>query len=133
MSTSQWDRLRHFKPAEFTHPDLISPYLLRVLDQAREKAGVPFHITSDVRPEDVGSAHASGFAVDIRAHASWLRLKIVQALLDVGINRIGVYNRHIHADIDPSRPSHVMWWGTSEPVHSQGELFDGETRKDESR
>ena len=125
-----WDEVHHFRAAEFDYPEIISPYLVRLLDTARAKSGIPFIITSDVRPDDDTSSHRSGWAVDIQAHSSWVKFKIVKALLMVGINRIGVYDRHIHADIDPNRPADVMWTGKSEPVYSQGDLFNGQARTD---
>jgi len=35
------------------------------------------------------------------------------ALLQAGFRRIGIYDKHIHADIDKTLPQDVMWWGVS--------------------
>ena len=109
-----WRKYRHFSEADFPpargEPD---DKLLEMLDEAREEAGVPFVITSGVRPGDSG-AHGRGLAADIAAEHSRPRFKILRALILVGFNRIGVYDRHLHADCDESLDSQVCWWGTSQ-------------------
>jgi uncharacterized protein YcbK (DUF882 family) len=93
--------------------------LVQLLDQAREMAGIAFVITSGFRDKaknaEVGgvenSSHTKGLAVDMRAQTSQNRAIIVESLLRVGIKRIGVYKRHIHADIDTSKPTPSMWLG----------------------
>lgn len=107
-----YDDLRHFTAAEFApHADKMSPDLLSMLDDARYDAGIPFVITSHYRPGDDG-AHGRGLAVDIRARGSAHRMRIVRALLDQGFPRVGVYDAHIHADIDLTLPQ-GMWAGVS--------------------
>ena len=95
----------------------LSSMLVDGLDQAREIAGVPFAITCGF-VETLGShvehsAHLHGLAVDIRCWDSWSRAKILPALLEAGFRRIGIYDRHIHADIDYSLPHPVLWLGIS--------------------
>lgn len=108
-----WDQLTHFTPDEFKHPDEMSHQLLLKLDKARGIAGVPFEITSDFRSGDP-RAHGRGTAVDIRVRSGRQRFKIVQALLLVGFKRIGVYDKHIHADIaGDTFPQEVLWIGES--------------------
>jgi uncharacterized protein YcbK (DUF882 family) len=93
-----------------------------MLDDAREKAGIPFKIVSGFRtPEynkkliDYGfkasatSSHLLGLAVDIEAKTSLERFKIVTALLKVGINRIGLGEEFIHADYDTNKTSKLIW------------------------
>lgn len=107
-----YDDLRHFTAAEFApHAGKMSIQMLCMLDAAREQAGMPFVITSHYRPGDSG-AHGYGIAVDIRARGSAERMTIVRALLDQGFPRVGVYDAHIHADIDVTLPP-GMWAGKS--------------------
>lgn len=64
--------LKHFKPSEFKHPELMDVAFVRWLDRVRERADVPFHITSDGRtasetPSGASptSLHHRGRAVDL--------------------------------------------------------------------
>lgn len=109
-----WDELRYFRadePGIAPYADKLSSDLLRVLDAARHEAGMPFSISSAYRPDDSG-AHGRGLAVDIRCSGSIQRMAIVRALLNQGVPRVGVYDKHIHADVDPTLPQ-GMWAGTS--------------------
>ena len=93
------------------------PDLVRLLDEARAAAGIPFVITSGLRTQErngeVGgadaSAHVTGHAVDIRCATGRHRFLILRALLEVGFRRIGVYDRHIHADTQQNLPQDVIW------------------------
>lgn len=95
--------------------------LCAMLDWARGRSGVQFIITCGLRTvesnDQVGgvqdSAHLKGLGVDLACENSQNRYKIVQALLLAGFNRIGVYDKHIHCDRDPSLPPNVMWTGIS--------------------
>ena len=94
--------------------------LLR-LEQAREKAGVPFKITSHYRtPEH--SVAVGGFskdahtqipctAFDIAYSTTYEVYKIVTALLSAGFQRIGINakNKHIHVDAETSFPTPRLW------------------------
>ena len=118
MNESQWKTIRHFEPSEFDFPDKMNYKLLVMLDSARDVAGVPFKITSDYREGatvDGGgvSAHAGGYGLDLEAHSSRTRYRIVDACLKAGFTRIGVYDAHVHVDVDPDKPTEVMWWGKS--------------------
>jgi hypothetical protein len=99
----------HFTDAE---AEGLDPALVEKLDVAREIAGVPFVITSGLRPGDEKS-HGRGKAVDIGCVSSRDRMKIVHALIIVGFRRIGVYDKHVHADVDDLLPQDVLWWGVS--------------------
>lgn len=84
------------------------------LIEARRLAMTPFVLTETVAKGGshvANTAHARGLAVDIRAHDSVTRFKIVKALLDAGFTRIGVYSKHLHADVDESLPQGVLWFG----------------------
>lgn len=91
--------------------------LVMMLDQARDRAGIPFIITSGFRtPEhnaEVGgaknSAHLRGNAVDIKANNDLERYRILEALWFYNANRIGIYNDHIHVDNDPTLTPRVIW------------------------
>jgi len=52
--------VKHFAAQEFKHPELVNADFLRWLDQVRDVAGVPFHLTSDARtPEENAAASGS--------------------------------------------------------------------------
>ena len=97
----------------------ISIEFVKLLDLARARAGVPFKINSGCRCSKhntiIGgsstSSHKLGLAADIRAEDSMTRFKIVEALLSVGIKRIGINksNSFIHVDVDYDKPQGVMW------------------------
>lgn len=90
---------------------------LAKLDEAREYAGVPFKINSAYRtPEHnkaVGgkpnSSHLRGLAVDISVTDSRMRFIVLEALIRVGFNRIGVAKSFIHVDDDKDKSKEVVW------------------------
>jgi len=112
---------KYFKIEEFRCPccgtNLIHTELVDKLDEAREKAGIPFKITSGYRcPKHnaaIGgvenSAHIKGLAADILCTNSDTRFKIIKALLEVGFRRIGIGEHHIHVDIDITKPMDVIF------------------------
>ena len=87
------------------------------LDRARELAGIPFVITSAYRPPEWDKAkgrsgtgaHMTGVAVDIRCNTARNRFLIVQALLHVGFNRIGIADSFIHVDGSETHDNMVIW------------------------
>jgi len=92
------------------------------LNQAREKAGIVFNINSGCRcpghNDEVGGNPVSSHicddyiqttAVDIQCLNSVDRFKIVNALLDSGITRIGIAKSFVHADDDSSKIKGVIW------------------------
>ena len=101
---------------------LISQELLTLLDKAREKANMPFLLSSGCRCEDhneheKGSKNSShittntkrGTAVDIAITSSHARFTILKALLDVGFNRVGIAKTFIHVDVDTTKAPAVSW------------------------
>ena len=99
-----------FSPDEFDSPEKMSRELLAMLDRARSRAGIPFVITSSYRHGDPLS-HGEGLAVDISCEKSFERFLIVSSLLDSGFSRVGIYPRHVHADISKSLPQCVLFIG----------------------
>ncbi len=105
----------------FTEKEIsgLDPQLVEMLEQARENAGVPFIITEGLIEKDHpgshvnNTAHSRGKAVDLACYESGPRFNMINALLSAGFKRIGVYDRHIHADNDSTLPQNVMWWGKS--------------------
>ena len=121
-------KLKYFKIEDFDCPDepgtgeLMDKDFLELLDAAREYAGIPFIINSGVRTPErnkaVGgkpnSAHLSTrgggpCAVDIKAVNSRDRFLIIEALLAVGLKRIGVAKSFIHVDAAKDLDPEVMW------------------------
>lgn len=115
--------LKYFKIEEFASPDdpksadKMNYIFLEKLDYARGNAGVPFKINSGYRTIEwnkkvggrVGSSHTKGLAVDIRCVGSRDRYNIINALLSVGINRIGIAKTFIHCDVDKDKDQNVIW------------------------
>ena len=96
--------------------------LIDQLDVARRYYGTSIHITSGFRDskynKKIGgvknSSHVKGFGVDIRApRPAAKREKLLWALGMAGLDRVGVYDRHIHIDSDPSKPNPSYWRGRS--------------------
>ena len=112
-----------FEYSEFDSPDQPGSYenmdvsFLNKLSKARELAAIGFKITSGYRSDDhnakVGgvpsSSHTIGRAVDIYAPTSTQKYIIINALLQVGFNRIGIAKNFIHVDDDPNKAEDVIW------------------------
>jgi len=103
---------KYFKEIEYR----MDEDFLAKLDDAREFAGFPFFINSAYRspdhPESIKnptSSHIKGLAVDIRARDSRTRYLIIDALMHVGFNRIGIADTFIHVDDDRNKASGVIW------------------------
>lgn len=113
----------YFEYNEFDSPDEKGSYInmdvdfLNRLAEARKLAGVAFKITSGYRTpkhnESVGgvpsSSHTRGYAADIYAPTSRQKYLMVNALLAVGFDRIGVSDNFIHVDSDPDKPAETIW------------------------
>ncbi len=92
----------------------LDPVLVGMLDEARHIAGVPFVITSGYRAGDPRPhGHRVGVDLRCRLRESTKRSKMVFALRKAGFRRIGIYNKHVHADISIRLPQDVLWWGKS--------------------
>ncbi len=106
---------KYFKDSEVLG---LKQELIKLLDKARELAGIPFIITSGYRTlennNEVGgvedSSHTHGEAVDLRARNSNEHFIITKALLDVGFLRVSrKYPLHIHVDISKDKPQKVLF------------------------
>lgn len=106
-----WSQIRHFTPDEFSGE--MDSGLIYMLDAAREIAGIKFTLASTRRQGSGTSAHNTGHAVDIRCSDSVSRFVIVAALFAVGFRRIGIYDKHIHADNSETHDQDVCWIGKS--------------------
>jgi zinc D-Ala-D-Ala carboxypeptidase len=114
----------------FTDEELkgLDKELCAMLDQARDKAGVPFVITSGLRTASANdalagsvsdSAHLSGLAVDLAVNGDDHTLnRMMYGLTVAGFDRIGLYFRiqgsklipaHVHVDISRVLPPQVTW------------------------
>lgn len=117
---------KYFDRSEFADKisgaNKIDPKLIRLLDQAREIAGVPFIINSGYRdenhPESLSnptSSHIKGLAVDIAVN-SQNRDQILSALKQVGFTRFGFGSSFIHVDIDTAKTQRVAWFYNGTPT-----------------
>lgn len=103
---------RYFKEIE----ENMDANFLHKLDKARSIANMPFIINSAYRsPEhplsikNPSSSHIKGLAVDIKCTDSRTRFIIVDALIKVGFNRIGIADTFIHVDLDLDKSNKVIW------------------------
>jgi len=103
---------KYFKNIE---ENMNEKFLLK-LDEARAYANIPFIINSAYRSpshkesiKNPTSSHIKGLAVDIKAKDSKTRFLIIDALLAVGFNRIGVAKTFIHVDLDFDKSDSVLW------------------------
>lgn len=115
--------LKYFKDEEFRKAvpscslsDMDESFM-KLLDKARDLAGVPFKINSAYRSPEYEkskgrtgqSRHCYGIAVDIACYTSDVRYCIVNALLACGVNRIGIGSNFIHCDIGYKGSDPLIW------------------------
>ena len=111
---------RNFKRSEFNckccGKEKMQDSTLKMLDEARDIADIPFIVNSGWRCEThnrtIGSNsdnHPSGYAGDIQAKSSRAKFIIVEALIKVGFNRIGIADTFIHVDNNPKKDPKVIW------------------------
>lgn len=92
--------------------------LVAMLDMGRALCNHPFIITRGLSTAEENSAcggvknsaHLRGLAVDLACEDSMQRFEMIKALFAVGFSRIGIYEKHLHADRDESLPQAVCWW-----------------------
>lgn len=114
---------KYFTEAEFrrcTPPCSLQDMdqgFMHKLDNARYEAGIPFVLNSAYRPvswelskgRSGKGDHPQGRGVDIRCNTSANRMKIIKALLNNGIRRIGIAKTYIHAGDGDGLPKDVIW------------------------
>lgn len=85
----------------------ITPELLDMLNQLREKCGHALAITSGARCEKhnkaVGgvplSKHLEGIAVDISANGGDLKYEVIKHAMELGFSGIGIHPLFVHVDL----------------------------------
>ena len=95
----------------------VDESFLERIDKARIFAGIPFVVNSGARcmthniavGGSKSSSHLNGVALDLKAETSNERYWILNGLITVGFNRIGIGKDFIHVDDDKSKPSGVVW------------------------
>lgn len=113
--------MKYFELSEFNCPccgkNVMQPKFLKMLDNARGHACIPFVITSGYRCEkhnaEVGgvknSSHLKGLAADIACSSTTQKAKIIKGLYLAGFTRVGIGGGFVHADCDPSLPADQLW------------------------
>jgi len=115
--------MKYFKLKEFDSPDEpgsgkhMNKEIVHMLDAVRKKFGKPIKINSGYRTiarnKKIGgvadSSHLKGLAADISCSNSVDRFKLLNLLLEVGFNRIGIAKSFIHVDIDKNKFQNVIW------------------------
>lgn len=120
MTAAEWATIHHFTPSEFAEPEAMRLDFMLKLDRTRERAGVPFVITSSARtPEHNAEVHGAKRsahmerpcgAADILPRNSYDCYKILQAAFAEDWPRVGVYeNGSLHLDISTDLPQGVVW------------------------
>jgi len=115
MKAEEWNAIYFFSAAEFEEPEKMDVELVTMLSEARRHSGIPFKLTSTYRDGDP-KTHGMGKGVDIRCSQSRPRFRILKGLILAGFNRIGIYDKHIHADVgteDEGFDVEVTWMGKS--------------------
>jgi zinc D-Ala-D-Ala carboxypeptidase len=121
-------KIKFFKLSEFDSPDMkgsgenMDLNFVRKLDEARELAKIPFKINSGFRTPEYNialkkrgyhvasnSAHMNGLAADISTPDSKTRFLVLESLIRVGFNRIGIGKTFIHADTSGTKSQEVLW------------------------
>ncbi|NGZ03326.1 MAG: peptidase M15 [Nitrospira sp. WS238] len=96
------------------HPDLLA-----VLTELERRMGFELRIDSGYRDpthnEDVGGVegsehtHDPAEAADVFCQRSNTRYKMVRALVEMGVRRIGIGKTFVHIGISSSHPQDVCW------------------------
>lgn len=113
--------MNYFQPSEFVRCkpscsiEQMDGAFLRLLNAAREVAGVPFVLLSAYRSSEWDKMkgrsgtgmHTQGRAVDIKCVDGVSRYLIVRACLQFGLS-VGIYSNFLHIDY---RPNKVIFYG----------------------
>lgn len=123
--------IKYFNLSEFASPDLegsgecMQIKCVRMLDKAREIAGIPFQITSGFRTQAhqdaltkkgyetaKNSPHLVGQAADIAYYTEAHLDKIITACVQAGFTSIGIGKGFVHVD---TRPRKAVWFYEKTP------------------
>jgi hypothetical protein len=133
-----WSESKYFKSSEFDSRDLpgsgvnMRPEFMKMLEFAREIAGIEFKINSGYRTisrnRSVGgrpnSAHLLGLAADISAKTEAQFTNILHACILAGFDRIGIMETAIHVDCNPAQnPAMWSYDPDSEIQHRRTKIF----------
>ena len=55
------------------------------------------------------SSHLKGYAIDVSCDNSADRFRLIEVLMLVGFNRLGIAKTFIHVDNDPDKSKNVIW------------------------
>ena len=92
----------------------LKPEMKAKIKDLEAELGHKITVTSGARNKKGSSAHNAGLAIDIRAHKGPEKYEIVKAAYKLGFKRIGIYDRHVHLDIDDTKAhQNTIWLGTS--------------------
>jgi zinc D-Ala-D-Ala carboxypeptidase len=112
-----FSKIKNFKESEFKCKCCgkvkLDMDFIRLLDYARNYAGVPFNITSGYRCSKhnanvggvIDSSHLQGCAADIETENAETRLAVTTGLCIAGFERILQEKTWIHVDTDFTKPS----------------------------
>jgi hypothetical protein len=99
--------------------DNVDRPTLAMLNDARDRAGIPFIVTSNYRTPQhsvevggsLGDAHTEipCTAFDISCTSGREMYFIIKAAFEAGFKRIGLNHSHVHLDNSPKLPVQVMW------------------------
>ena len=121
-----WNKINHFSPDEFLRPDCLRKEMIEKLDRLRDLTGYSMFITSSFRDPAhntaVGgvqdSAHClapdgkySGVDLASEGWGGAGLFQVIRVAYHIGFNRIGIYPKHIHLDVEDRLPQQVMWVG----------------------
>jgi hypothetical protein len=115
--------MKNFDISEFDSPDSkgsgvnMKISTLKMVDTARDYAGIPFRVNSGYRTDShnkkVGgvsdSSHKLGNAVDIHAPTRAIQKKIIDACFKAGFRRFGIYGTFVHVDNDATKTNSTCW------------------------
>lgn len=105
-----WDKVKYFKPSEFTEPDKMNPRLIDLLDLFREEVGQPIKINASyaTKGHSPDSQHYKGNAVDVTCRRLDSKELFFYAI-KFPWGGIGLYNWGLHLDLRPLRLPRPTW------------------------
>lgn len=121
-----WDKYENFEEDEFKCPCCgivnVSAHFLSKLQLGRDYSRIAYDISSGCRckkhNEEVGgkldSAHITSkfrkcMGADIKTRNNHERFLVLKGLILAGFTRIGIYDKHIHADAKHNAVQKITW------------------------